>query len=1780
MAALRLVRLVIAIYSIQVFASTECVKLDLESGEIAHGKPISATSTCGEFETYCYSRDEFELDWGVCDGDNSIESVTTPHSSSRYWQSAVLSNSSADERVDITINLKQKYHIYQVSVSTAFTPQPSVWVIEASRNEGKQYNALVYLVSRAQQCANVFGFNDMDIGNNLCIVQERVKNGSSEKVVVSFDGSNVIADHLRLRFIQMWEPKNLQSLEELSRFYTLKEISVRGNQISDSASVRTKRQACYCSEYGTAGFICNVPNRSCPCKREYVGKRCNKCFRGRFNYPICAPCDCSRQGSIPTSNCKRKGGQCRCRPYITGRKCDKCRKGYYGFPSCKWCGCHMKHTTSEGCDIHGKCLCKANYDGTTCGKCKLGYADFPTCRKLACTCPSAGSQRIECNASGQCDCKEGYTGSKCDRCKSGYYGYPDCKECACHYKGSIVPQCDFISGNCICYSYVAGRQCDRCQPGYFGFPRCRQCVCNPHGTPRNARQGNSTCASGNDKFQCRCKTNVGGETCDRCKDLYYNFSPGDPRGCRSCGCFKGATIGALESCDKRSGQCSCKPFMEGKTCYECKRGYHSITSSDIFGCQACKCNPGGALYGNCDKRNGKCQCRTNIAGTRCDRLSRGSVYYPSLHHISVEVEDGKTADRKPVKYGFDVNMFPSYSWKGYVNFLPEQSTVVLSIKIPRRSLYRILFRCIFEPVGYPTTTDVSFTLSPTQGVPGYTRIVSMTLSSTRNQNRERSSLLAVSQNNVVQAFLMFEGVWTVTIDCESKYMLMDYFVFLPEEYYTGRILKTERVDPCVVDGPRDEICDRYSYPEVSDEHAVKHEAEHGYFAREAWGTEDKLVLKYYSNNTVLQQLTGNQLVLMSSEQNRFAVDMNIPKSGFYVFVVHYISHGENLHKIDLYVYREHSSVHVVPCKYQFGCRQVAMKPDVKAVKVFDVDKGQTPLNLFTSREAHIAIDYITAIPYDLWHADYITPALVCRSLQDRCISSNYEEPTKSTQHRPISRSVVNPVGSFSTRSAEKDTLVKFRQFFNKKTDNFVIIIQYQQTRNIVVRGQVSITTYGTTLRGVAEFKYCPNTEFCRIAVKPTDTGDYFRIRQGTTRVEVRFPVKLDVQVSWIYRIPSTSYSDNVLSFTSIDNSRAWVEQCSLNNYVIDPNDPNYCRNTSFALVTNFNNGALSCRCSYLGSRSRYCNSVHGQCTCRRPNIIGRQCLQCRSGYYAFPVCRRCDCDPRGVESGNCDRRGRCKCKPNFSGIKCNRCKPGNYLFPTCKACNCDNHGSLSTFCSSLTGQCQCRRGFDGKRCNGCRVGFFGFPDCKECNCDVSGIKPIAGLLSGCNSTLAVECKCKDNVGGKFCDTCTDFHYNLQFDNPQGCQRCTCSKLGTNSQLKNCDKVSGQCSCKSRVNGHACSSCKDGSTDLRDYSIFGCKGCECNYGGSLDNTCEKGNGDCSCKRNVGGTKCTSVKSDGFYVKNLHHIHAEFEDGTTRDKRPLTMRHNETEFSGFSGHGYVPSLAEQSSFDIIVGIPRPAKYRLLIRYMLDSFRPTYGQITISPTGQVDPLPHGYNDVLVVSLEFKPTSTETRTYAEFLTVKESGKEAEFFLSRGKWRISLFAAPSNLLLDYVVMIPEEYYKATHLRQRVEQPCLVDSVSEYCVDYKYLTVAAPDAVNVPTTLGNLVGARTLLPYAPFKGFSVLNRLSQLYLPLPITKFASYVLMVTYYQEAKTVSDLIVSVTSGFNVQTARIRTFYCKYTFGCRQVAIDDQYKVISFDLFANTRNLLSIGAETTVAV
>jgi len=67
--------------------------------------------------------------------------------------------------------------------------------------------------------------------------------------------------------------------------------------------------------------------------------------------------------------------------------------------------------------------------------------------------------------------------------------------------------------------------------------------------------------------------------------------------------------------------------------------------------------------------------------------------------------------------------------------------------------------------------------------------------------------------------------------------------------------------------------------------------------------------------------------------------------------------------------------------------------------------------------------------------------------------------------------------------------------------------------------------------------------------------------------------------------------------------------------------PGFCRHAVYSLTTDYNNGALRCDCNPDGSVSFNCDEFGGQCRCKR-DIIGRTCSHCRTGYYGFPDCRR------------------------------------------------------------------------------------------------------------------------------------------------------------------------------------------------------------------------------------------------------------------------------------------------------------------------------------------------------------------------------------------------------------------------------------------------------------------------------------------------------------------------------------------------------------------------------
>lgn len=55
-------------------------------------------------------------------------------------------------------------------------------------------------------------------------------------------------------------------------------------------------------------------------------------------------------------------------------------------------------------------------------------------------------------------------------------------------------------------------------------------------------------------------------------------------------------------------------------------------SASRDGCEPCDCNAGGAVDNHCDVITGQCTCRPNMQGRRCEEPKQHH-YVPSLHNI-------------------------------------------------------------------------------------------------------------------------------------------------------------------------------------------------------------------------------------------------------------------------------------------------------------------------------------------------------------------------------------------------------------------------------------------------------------------------------------------------------------------------------------------------------------------------------------------------------------------------------------------------------------------------------------------------------------------------------------------------------------------------------------------------------------------------------------------------------------------------------------------------------------------------------------------------------------------------------------------------------------------------------------------------------------------------------------------------------------------------------------------------------------------------------------------
>uniref|UniRef100_A0AAZ3PLT4 Laminin subunit alpha 3 n=1 Tax=Oncorhynchus tshawytscha TaxID=74940 RepID=A0AAZ3PLT4_ONCTS len=1212
---------------------------------LAEGSRISATATCGQDETgrprsdlYCklvggptFGLPSQTIQGQYCDRCNSNEpNKAHPVSNAidgteRWWQSPPLSRGPMYNEVNVTLDLGQLFHVAYVLIKFANAPRPDLWVLERSLDHGKTYAPWQYFAHSERECIERFGKqpNGRIVGDDdqICTTEYSktvpLENG---EIVVSlvngrpgsknFSYSPVLRDftkatNIRLHFLRTSTLlghliSKAQRDPTVTRryYYSIKDISVGG------------RCVCHGHAQVCGGRNQGNPNRlQCECKHNTCGESCDRCCPGFNQKPwrvatTDSPnesCQChshatecyydpeveQRTESLDTFGSYNGGGVCiNCQHNTAGVNCELCADGFYrphGVPPQSHSGCIP-------------CRC----DARTTAACEMG--------------------------TGRCRCRAEFTGNNCERCADGYYGYPQCirypiyqpttKSPAGHIVGKCFLELCDASGRCVCREGVEGRQCDRCRPGHHTFPNCQisgRCLCRPGVVGQQCDRCSGSCG---------CLPNVDGTLCDTCKPLYWNLATENPSGC------------------KGGGQCFCKPNVCSHTCDTCKEGYYLLQKRNYFGCHGCQCDVGGAISRGCDEMSGQCQCRKNIVGRTCNEPAP-NYYFPSLHHLRYEVEDGITPNARPVRFGYDPKEFPEFSWRGYAIMSPAQSEVRVTVHVDkaRRSLFRLVLRYA-NPSSQDSVTG-SVTATYIRGS-GQSKEVVFPPSSS-------PAYLTVPGDGFSELFSLTPGKWIIRIRAEG--LLLDYVVLLPSDYYEAPVLQEKITQPCTYTSTANRDANCLLYKHVAMDRLSSVLGSQGQFSsRRRRRSRQARVRRPTPDHPDMASLTGRQVGLglgcmldnehvsnyantlslisyclcgidqrmflnMCSScvvflQNEISFSARVEAPGRYVFVVHYCQPEHTTFPVEVRVEAGRTWTGFVNASFCPGvscCRKVVI-----AERRIALDLPQPDLAISLKvppRKTLTLVSHIQFVGQSWSLGQFLTLAIPRTSSQFCQVSTRSLVAAYSDGALPCycdksgaTGPTCNPVGG-----------------------------QCPCRPHVIGRQCTRCAT------GYYGFPYC----------KPCECGQ--RLCHEVTG------------------------------------------QCICPPQTVKP-ACDVCESQTFSyhpLV-----GCEGCDCSPSGVRpntGRDCDRDTGQCICK-PRIGGRQCDRCAAGFYRFPKCLPCSCNQGGVTADVCHPdTGQCLCKRNVQGALCDACRDGSFHFDPSHP-----RGCISCFCFGANSQCQSTRKRRGK----------------------------------------------------------------------------------------------------------------------------------------------------------------------------------------------------------------------------------------------------------------------------------------------------------------------------------------------------------------------------------------------------------------------------------------------------------------------------------------------------
>ncbi|XP_059469528.1 laminin subunit beta-1 isoform X2 [Neocloeon triangulifer] len=885
--------------------------------------------------------------------------------------------------------------------------------------------------------------------------------------------------------------------------------------------------------------------------------------------------------------------------------------------------------------------------------------------------------------------------------------------CSCYGHASrclplsnVLARPDMVHGRCECTHNTQGLNCEQCKDFFNDLPwkpavgkqsnACKMCNCNNHTNSCHFDEAVYEASGRVSGGVCDgCQHFTQGYHCEECKPFYYQYPNRDitdPYACQPCDCDLRGSLdeGICDSksdpaADLESGRCHCKKNVEGRRCDRCMAGFWNFSEENPEGCEKCSCNSLGTHNNQgCDFFTGECTCKRFVTGRDCNQC------LPQFYGLSEELDGCKACDCDP-----------GGSFDNDCDVITGQC----------RCRPNVGGRTCNEPVQGYFVGYLDYNVYEAEYARGTEKcqvIIREPYRDGREQTWTGIGFMKVFENSEIE------------FDLGDIRTSMDYDIVIRYEPLIAGgwsdvkvILKrpfNDTIDPngpCAKTVPEDDI-KSVSLPTNGRSTAV-----YPPVCLEA-NKDYKLVIQFRRHDPQSESPTATILI------DSIAL---VPRPEELPFF-----QGNQVNEIKRDEYERYR------CHLLFQ----------------NVNKGQIPE---ICRDHYFSIGVFVHDGANECQCDLTgSTSTLCNSLGGQCDCKPNVVGRKCNRCAPGTFGF----GPEGCKACDCNSI--------GSQDNFCDV----QSGQCKCRPN----TYGRECDQCQPgFWGFPNCQRCECHghadVCDSRTGACTACRDSTQGHHC------DRCIEGYYGDPRIGYDIQCRPCPcpgTVESGHSYASICALDPLTQD-------------VVCECEHGYAGPRCdicadNYYGNPDEpggtcqlcECNgnidvSIPGNCDGRTGecqqclfNTEGFSCDVCKANYYGDAInklCTECICNILGTDKavGECDRStGQCPCLPNVVGLSCDQCAENHWKIASgegCEACDCDPVGSTSDQCNQYDGQCECREGFGGRRCNECQANFWGNPtvECMPCNCNIYGSETMQ-----CHRNNG-SCVCTAGIGGEKCDQC-------------------------------------------------------------------------------------------------------------------------------------------------------------------------------------------------------------------------------------------------------------------------------------------------------------------------------------------------------------------------------------------------------------------------------------------